>query len=687
MPATVSFNLDAFERRRGWESARTTVTRYSRSESIEILDSIHPGSSSRSLNADQGTPVVKKRSFQTFALPRPLRGLGFSKSAPNLRTSPSFNSEATIEPRGSMVFGREERSGGFASSLFGRLPTPLPRHTDSPSPLSLDNPPKTPTRVKNSPLKDLPLTPPDSTASTSHVGHSLLDSSPESVHPGRESRNDVASPEPARARSLEYSSSQGSSYQEPTEVLRRSSSGSRHGFPRAWLGQGEEDWFKELSDAGHEASSEACAGVEIVEASVGGPSGDRTATDDDVFASSPERAKRNALLLSIPTVNDSPGKKSDSEGSSSTPSSRFSDSVDGDGDRDRDSLESRHSLPFQYVKESDPSDLGRIDHNDHNSLISSPGLSYPAQPRSPGVQPLHLPLRSRPVSRTPSSPFPYTYSTVGTPTTATSTSPANSSSSSPRTSRHSKVGRHSLLVPKPPTPTVRRRPSSASEVDGLKELLFRTRPLSIKRHIGVQASSALPPRTQTTTVATQTDAAPSSSSSLSLLSLPRSMYHRPAPLRLASSPTTPGISTSPLSGSRQTFATTPNSTDEFATARSSSPANRGSGTVLGPSTVDDDEEDYELHDAALAEFVPAVLSPPPVACRASIVPLYRPQSSLRALDGLSPTLSVEGEAQTPVMGSFGRQRSEEASERSRALEDEVARLTKVISILTGGLPI
>lgn len=540
------------------------------------------------------------RGVSTYRHPPTIRG-----PAPHLRNdelldqfpSPPGAPQLPIPPTSAPPYhliGRNPDSPRPAYTLHSPrgepLPVAAPRRLDSRSPTpvpQLRQPPTTPTRAKV-----LPATPITSA------------SPPRSVHP-RYSKPKITFGHDAavRPRSLEYSSSQGSSYQEPSEVLRRSSSGSR----RTWLAESEEDWFQDLA----RASSDACDTIEVIAPSVEGHT-------------TPERSKRNALLLTIPVASELDG---DSEWSAGTPSSRFSPSDDGA------SVDTHQSLPFHYA-----SDLERLDLSDprRHTLISSPTHAYPAQSRSPGIQPLHLPLRTRPVSRTPSSPYPYGYSALTSPR-----SPATPTSPSPR---RASTKRHSLLAPaKPPSPTVRRRPSSASEVAGLKELLYRTRPLSIKRHIGVQSSAP------TTTIGTQTDPVPTR---------PRSLYHRPAPLYLAPSPTTPALSSDPPSGSLSTFATTP--TTDFETAHS----HRASSTILG-----DDGESYA--DLALAEVVPAVFSPPPVSCRASIVPLRRNPASFDLSSAVAPS---------PSTPSYG-----EKSERSRALEEEVRRLNKVIQILTGGL--
>ncbi|KAK4704401.1 hypothetical protein P7C70_g1807, partial [Phenoliferia sp. Uapishka_3] len=529
-------------------------------------------------------------------------------------------------------------------------------------------PPPIPNLAFTTPTR--PRTPPNSQTTSSTASDSpsrrpprptLSISPPGSISP-RPPRSKITFVEPRskRPRSLEYSSSQGSSFQdEPVEAgRRRSSSGSRSGFPSGWLTRTDDGWFEEVSE---EDQAALAAGRMDVERDAEEPqhlADIPTAIEGDVF-SRPQKdleidpARRNGLVLFSPFHVELDVPQSDGEVSSGTgtPSSRFSD--------DGDSVDTHQSLPFQYIGEGG---ADRIDPSDSSTLVSSKALSYTSPIRSPGIQPLHLPHRSRPVSRTPSSPFPYSFSTIDSAgSRSTSASPCSPRKATTRPPPA--MGRHSLLGPtRPSAQLMRRRASSTSEVDGLKELIFRTQPLHRKRTVGVQHASHGP----TKSIATQTDVLPS------LQPCPTSTYHRPPPLQISRSPVNLVLTDSPFTSS--TWDTTPTEGDSNFQSALSSPALLDSSTIHGGSEVDEDE----YRDVAQAELVPAVLSPLPISCRASIVTLRTPPS-------ISPTVSMSElrRADTPVAGILMMGRGKQADERTKALEDEVARLTKVIQVLTG----
>lgn len=585
------------------------------------------------------------------------------------------------------------------SPLGERLPVPVPR-TDS-LPPSPHNPLTTP------PRRYLPPTPPDSTYSPESPRieirrPSVPNSPPAFVQPPR-TKVTFATKPATRTRSVEYSSSCGSSYHEPTENsgdLRRSSSGSRSGFPRGWLTQMDQGWMSEENVVSGEGAPgfEADDGFpwrkparspfgsdsppESMLESVGNAYG---GVEEDIFRTSIDDQRRKERYLPILSPVDDSGN-SDADGSTG---SRFSSSSSDDGAN----IEVHLRSPFPYALSSEGHDDRRkADLRTRYSLVS------PLPPRSPGIQPLHLPLRTRPVTTSPtrssrptsltssthakhrSLPYSNTYR-FSRVSTLDASSPRGAAFPTRPDSTLVPLRRPNVSLPysrTPPMPHVLRRPSSPSALAGLKELVFRTQPLNVKKTRGVQVASKM------NTAGTQTDPDPPR---------PTFVTRRPLPLRLAmlspanSSPSSPsffpGPNLSPASQATSFLTTT--DTEFFDTAPASPddfvPAPTG---AVAEDDDDGEDDDSEFRDVSAAQFVPVpVLSPSPVACRASLLPLRRTNdaSSPPAVHvSLSPPA-----VDTPTTPTFGSvKRTVDVRERNRALEEEVERLNRVVRILTGG---
>lgn len=270
----------------------------------------------------------------------------------------------------------------------------------------------------------------------------------------------------------------------------------------------------------------------------------------------------------------------------------------------------------------------RIDPADPHALIASPSRAYASQPRSPGLQPLRI---LRPLSL----PIPYTFPSSHCRRTKPSTS-------------HQREG--SLL---PETETLRRRRSSASEVEGLRELVLdmgQTLPLNLKRTIGVQVD--FPLRRLGTTISL----VPSTSSSeTEHTSRPAHATRRIAP---------PPLMISNISNNYPDYPSPPPTTDtidqQFESALSS------------PIEIDDDLAGARVVSASL-QISPQMR----MSTRASLLPLsVGKRDSVTENDVWAKWLKGE----EPIRWSTAKQID---AERISALEEEIARLKRTISVLMG----